>query len=293
MAWNNTNLASALGKVVTDAQSTLSDANKNLTQAQAQLNKVNTTLNTLVNSVTLNQSLVNKIQASGFYFITLSPKVGSWNSRLAAATNAPPNTGYSCGTASVMISSDPIGLLQKYTNVLQSLIEPLDMDSIIDPFDWDPDEFTPFEGGSLLDDLELPELPTLDSLLGDTEDRWDGVSLGDVFSGATNGIINVLNSSKKLTKSTGSIYNQVGKRKSAISKGIRTTNTFLGRLTGTGVYTITLPPAAGGYLSRLQSEAGHPPSWSDSYSAGFVCVTVAAGIQALQSKYEALQGILG
>jgi len=293
MPWNSTNLTSALGKIIADAQSTLNDANRDLTRAQAQLSKVNTDLNTLVSSVTLGQSLVNKILASGFYFITLSPKLGSWNTRLAAAANAPPNSGYSCGTASITISSDPIGLYQKYVNILQSLIEPFDTDSIIDLFDWDPDNFTPFDAEDLLDELELPELPTLDDFLSNTEDRWNGVSLDKVFGGATKRIINMLNSSKKLTKSTSSMYNQIGKRKSAISKGIRATNTFLERLAGTGVYTITLSPDAGGYLSRLRSEANHPPFWSDSYSAGFACVAVAAGIQALESKYEALREILG
>lgn len=291
MSWNSTDLASTLGGITTKANDAINQVQSGLDKLTNQVSLMTGKVNSAVNTVASSKAMLDKLTASGFYMITLSPKKGSWSSRLSSAPNAPPNLGYCCGTAVIAMAPDLSVVADAYDKTLAAIKKPMaDASNLVDQFDFD--DFIPEEVPSDLFDLDENEMAAKD--WGDlfTTDEWTSATLKDVFGGYAEGIAKATNKLSKSTRSALAGVNQTARAASAVSKGLGTAKTLMAQMKGTGVYSITLPPGSGNYLSRLRNEKGAPPSSSQLFTSGYVCITVAESLSALESKYDTLSKIV-
>ena len=285
MPWNSTTLRAAMGKTFDEATSALDEVSSLLDKADQQLTKINSDLNSLVNAATISSDLVNKVTQSGFYMIILSPRQGSWSTRMLTAENAPPTSGYSMGHATISVTADLGPLLDAYNNMVEALTTPLKFDSIFNPFNIDVG-FQPFDPSSLIQftvpSIELPD-----------EDVWVSGTLGTLFTGFGKAAVDASNKAASAARGVGDVFNQVKKRGYALNKCVDDTQGVIDNATNTGVYSIILPPAVGGYIGRLEGEIGAPPNLSSYYTSGFAIFAIASGISDLLDKYDALLEIVG
>jgi hypothetical protein len=116
--------------------------------------------------------------------------------------------------------------------------------------------------------------------------------VASIFPASISGSVQDNNLVIKEAQSVLGLVNQLGQKAASIQTGLSAVNDFINQLGATGVYTITLPPFAGGYLNRLVSEYGAPPTDPSFYSCGIVCVAESDGIDSLTSQFGSLQKIL-
>ena len=293
MAWVSTSLASAMGDTITKAQATLADAQDKLNGVSTQINKVTSNLNSVIDSLNLNKDQLSASAQAGFYFIILSPKTGGWNSRLGAAMNHPLNTGYSAGFATIMNAPTLTGLEAQLSSMIDALTKKFNFGSMSSG-NWSTgwvDDWTDF-----LPDISVGSLPSIPDVDFALRDVWVTTPLGGIFKGNMDAIVEDINSIADKAKSVLDLSNQLGRRANSASAGLGAVSDFLDDLETFGVYNITLPPADGGYLSRLTSEAGAPPTNSAYYSCGIACIAEASyieGISGLITKFNSLQTIKG
>jgi len=273
-------------------------ANDAIAQVQGGLNKLNNqvdlmkaNMTAVVNAISSSKSALNKLMESGFYMINLSPKKGSWSSRLSSAPNAPPNLGYCCGTAVISIAADIATVVNAYQGILDAIKNPMaDATNIVSPFDFS--DFIPEEEPDDLEELDEDDMAAMDWSDIFTTDEWTSATLKDVFGGYAEGVAKAINKLSKSAKSLLASTNQSSRAASAINKGLNATKNLMTQMQGTGVYAIVLAPGAGNYLTRLQNELGAPPSSGQLYTSGYACITVADSLSALGAKYESLSKIV-
>lgn len=295
MPWSSTNLAGAMGGTVAKAQAAVADLQHTITlydrQIQANLDKFDFALGAVANS----RSLINKLQAAGIYTLILSPGVGSWPSRMQFAPNHPVNSGYSCGFANLILAANPQAALSSLSRLKATFDRKVGetADSIMETIDDISDIFTPEPEPEELDLINTSAFAgkTLDSLF--TSDTWHSATLGDVFGGAMQATAEALNATALAGRSLLKQRNMISATSALATKGLSTVNNFLDDLESTGVYSISLAPGAGGYLSRLQSEPGAPPDDPVMYSAGIVCIATAPSVESLLTQYETMTTLLG
>jgi len=247
--------------------------------------------NRAVSTVSSSKGSLNKILETGFYMITLSPKKGSWSSRLSSAPNAPPNLSHCCGTAVITIAPDLNTVTDAFQKMKDAVKKPMaDASNIVNPFDFS--DFEPEDEPEDLEDLDEEEMAAQDWSDLFTTDEWSSAALKDVFGGYAEGITKATNKLSKATRSVMASVNQASRAASAINKGLSATKNIMAQMQGTGVYRVVLAPGQGNYLQRLRSESGAPPSSGQLFSSGYVCITVAESLSALESKYDTLSKIV-
>lgn len=290
MPWISANLGDVMGGQLAKAQAAIDDAQKSLFNLNSQVNNLAGLVSTSVGTLTSNQTMLAKMAESGFYMITLSPQQGAWNTRLAAAPNAPLNQGFCTGVAMIILSANLEAAENAYAKTKAALMKPIDdAKSFIDAFD--ASDFVPelpeFEAGEFIGITA----PNWDEVF--TMDQWNSATLGDVFGGAMEGISKGSAQINKAVHSLLSQKNQINRMSAALTGGLSRANAFIDDLGSTGTYNILLQPGAGGYLTRLQAESGSPPSDGLMYSAGFVCITTGAGASELNSKFATISTLMG
>jgi len=289
MPWNATTLAGALGGLVSSANAAIDQIQAQLSRLDAQVNKLNSDLNTAVGAVSSAKSTIGKLSESGFYMITLEPKQGSWSGRLGAAQNSPPSLAYSCGVATIITAADLATATTSYDRIVEAATKPMtDTKSIYDQFDFN--DYVPDPDPEALADLTETQAQDWSDIF--TSDIWKSSTLGDVFGGMFEGMTTATNALSKDARSVQAGINQVKRAEFAINKGLGLVQTLLTRMAETGLYTISLAPAAGNYLSRLQSEENAPDDSSSLYTAGYVCITVGATAESLADKFATLSEII-
>lgn len=289
MSWSSTNLAASLGGLTASAQAAIDEAQGSLNKLNSHVAQITSRISGAVGAVSSAKATLEKLTESGFYMINLSPKKGSWSARLSSAPNSPPNLGYCCGTALIITAADITAVTDAYQNVIDAVKKPMtEASNIIDKFDFA--DFIPDETPSEF--TELDEAPAKDWADMFESDTWTSATLGDVFGGYVEGITKATN---KLSKEARSVFaggNQVSRAAFALNKGLTVTQNLMTRMQATGTYNITLEPATGTYIQRLQNEAGAPSTSNDLYTSGYVCITVAADLSALASKFATLSKIV-
>jgi len=287
MAWLNATLADSVAGMTAKANAAIATAQTALAALNSQTAAMQSRLTAMLDAATDNKTMLDKLAESGFYMITLAPEVGSWSARLAGALNEPPNSGFCSGTANLIISADPAVVTNAYAKVKTAMLKPIDdANKFIDQTDFS--DFVP--DAPVYEDFPPVELPDWDILY--PSGQWESAKLGDVFGGAMSGIGTASADLNKGVKELLATANHVGKITSALDKGLTAAQDFMTGLQATGVYSIMLPPGAGGYLDRLQAEAGAPPADSELYSAGFVFIAVAAGAEDLAAKYATINTLM-
>jgi len=287
MAWLNATLADSVAGMTAKANAAIAAAEAALAALNSQTTAMQSKLTAMLDAATDNKSMLDKMAESGFYMITLAPQVGSWTARLTGAANEPINSGFCAGTANLILSADPAVVANAYAKVKAALLKPIDdANKFIDQTDFS--DFIP--EAPVYDDFPAAELPDWDVLY--PSGQWQSAKLGDVFGGAMSGLGTASEGLNKGVKELLATANHVGKITSALDKGLTAAQDFMAGLQATGVYSIMLPPGAGGYLDRLQAEAGAPPVDSEMYSAGFVCIAVAAGAEDLAAKYATINQLM-
>ncbi len=290
MPWQSVSLAAAMPGIADKANAAIKQVQDGVNKLQKQIGAMTNTKAGVLDALTVSKGDLAKITAAGFYMITLSPKKGSWDSRLAAALGEPPNKGYCCGTANIILSPDPAKALDGFNKAKDMLKKPVDdVEAFIDSSDFL--DFIPEEvDASLLDELDIAQFKALDWDTLFVSDTWKDASLGDVFGGAMEGIAGYTN---KLAGDSKAILNNLNgskKMTAGLNKGLSAATKLVADLGKTGTYNIVLEPGPkGGYLSRLKSEAGAPPSDPTLYSAGFVCISIEPDAAALAGKFDTLQ----
>ena len=291
MPWNSTNIASSMGGITSKANDAINQVQNGLDKLTNQVSLMTGKVDTAVSAIVSSKATLNKLTASGFYMITLSPQVGSWSSRLSAASNAPPNLAYCCGTAVIAMAPDISTVSNAYQGIVDSVKKPMaDASNIVNQFDFE--DFIPDEMPEGLLDIDISTLTATDwSDLFET-DAWKSTTLKDVFGGYAEGIAAATNKLSKEARSVVAGINQTARAASAINKGLTATKNLIAQMQDTGVYSIALAPGSGNYLTRLQNEAGAPDTSSALYTSGYVCIAVADSLSALESKYDTLSKIL-
>ena len=290
MPWISTNLAAAMPGITDKANAAIKQVSDGVKKLEKQVGAMLDTKASALDALTVSKGDLAKITAAGFYMITLAPKKGAWDSRLSAAMGEPPNKGYCCGTANIILSADPAAALDSFNKAKDMMMKPVDdVKAFIDDADFT--DFEPEEvDEDLLEELDIKQFkaPDWDTLF--ESDKWKSASLGDVFGGAMEGVAGYTNKLAGDSKSILNSLNGTKKITAGLNKGLSAATKLVNDLGKTGTYNIILEPGPrGGYLQRLKSEAGAPPSEATMYSAGFVCITIEPDISALTGKFDTLQ----
>ncbi len=291
MPWLSTNLSAAMPGIADKANAAIAQVQSGVSKLQKQADTMTGTMDKALAALTVNRGDLAKITDAGFYMITLSPQKGAWDTRLRVALGEPPNRGFCCGTANIILAADLAGAASSLAKVKDMLKKPVEnVEAFIDSTDFS--DFLPDLETDLLEEMNLSQFaaPSWDELF--KTDEWKSASLGDVFGGAMEGLAGVTNGAVSEAKSLLKGINQTKKLTAGLSKGLSVAKNLVADLAATGTYNIILPPASGGYLSRLKSEIGAPPSDSQMYSAGFVCIALAPDASSLVSKYATLNKIV-
>jgi hypothetical protein len=288
MPWESMTLGTALGGVFSKAQTAVNDVQSTVNKVSGQLALIENALSAASSLISSGKTFIDKLKESGFYMLTLAPKLGSWSTRANDAIDAPSQLGYSCGSATIVISADPASALSSYQKIVGAMTKPMfDSSNFVNPFSYAGFQSEQTQG---LDDVEVPPSQDWSDIF--TSDKWQSATLGDVFGGTLEGASKFSNALCKSARSLEAQKEQISKRIYALNKGLSTTNTLLNELNATGSYSIVLEPGIGGILSRLESASGAPPSNSDMYSAGFIVCAAAASPTDLLNKYSTLSGLL-
>lgn len=293
MPWISTNMAAAIGGVSKQAAAAVAGVNAALGKLDKQVQANAAKASAVLDVVGAGASLLQQMEAAGLYTIFLEPVKGSWSSRLSGAANAPPNSGFCCGSASIGLYpslADAAASLAKLKDMLEKpmaaaadFIDKLDLEDFIP--DLEPEELVE-------KDLTALKGKTIDAKFKKSSDTWVSATIGDLFPGAALSAASGLNAAVKQGKALLKEKNSLSAIKSFTNKGLSTVTSMLDGMSATGVYTIVLEPAAGGYLSRLKSEAGAPPSNATMYSTGMVCIATGPDILSLAGKFSTMNKLL-
>lgn len=293
MPWISASLADALGGVSGGAAAAVAEVNAALGKLDKQIAANSAKANAVLDAVGAGASLLSQMEAAGLYTIFLQPIKGSWSTRLSSAKNAPPNTGFCCGSASIGLYPDFEAASKSLAKLKEALEKPVaaasDFISNLDLDDFIPD----LEPEELVEkDVSALKGKTIDAKFKKSSDEWVAATIGDLFPGSALSAANSLNAAVKEGKSLLKGKNSLNMIKSFTSKGLSTVTSMLNGMAATGVYTIMLEPGAGGYLTRLQHEAGAPPTSTDMYSTGMVTIATGPDVLSLAGKFTTLTKLM-
>lgn len=275
MVWQSKTLGEVMPKSLAAAQRVQTEAQEALDKLNEALNTVQTTLNEARTALNLTESDIEKLEASGFAVICLSPRQGSWLSRLLNAENAPSTSaGYSCGYFNIATAPSEAHALQAFNAMKAALTEKMQIKG--------------------LDKATLPE-PVFEK--EDTEsdfdlDKWIGKTLGEMAPGIFNSLKALWHQQKQLVSKLQNIEGQISAKVALTETALAEANAMIAGLSTSGIYQYAMPAASGSWASRAAGEAGAPPATGDQYSFGFAAVAVAADMAGAQALYQKLQAVM-
>lgn len=293
MPWVSTNLSEAVGGISKQATAAVAGVNASLAVLDKQVQSNAKKATAVLGAVTEGSGLLKQMQAAGLYTIFLAPEKGSWSTRLSKAIGAPPNEGFCCGSASIGLYPDVLSaakalgqlkdMLEKPVAAASDFINKLDLEDFVP--DLEPEDF-------IETDLSAFTGKTINAKFNKSSDEWVSATIGDLFPGSALSTANALNAAVGEGKSLLKAKNSLKMVQSFTGKGLSTVTSMLDGMSKTGVYTILLEPKSGGYLSRLKSEKGAPPSSADMYSTGMVTIATGPDILSLADKFTTLSKML-
>lgn len=275
MAWQNKTLGEIMPKAIEAAERVQAEASEAFDKLNEALNTVQTALNEARTALDLTESDIEKLEASGFAVIYLSPAQGSWISRLLNAPNAPSTSaGYSCGYFNIATAPTEALAIEAYNAIKAALTEEMK-----------------------IAELENPVMPgTFEkkerSESGFDTDRWIGKTLGEMMPGVFNGLKTLWNGQKAVLEKLQSAKMALSAKLDLAETALLRANAMLSGLSTSGIYQYAMPAASGSWASRAAGEAGAPPATGDQYSFGFAAVAVAADMAGAQALYQKLQSVM-
>ena len=254
MPWENTTLDQVLGSVVNEINTRIDSLQEEANKILVYKAKLEDKLSELQGFLTELEDLAQRLEASGFYFIKLSPSQGSWSQRLATADNHPPLSDefYTAVMACIMLAPSLDTLQDAYNNLKEAFTKKIEVPAI------------------------QPVLPSANPYIFETqepaEDVWESLALKDIYPGMAKSVEERLNKVKADVKKVETVLDQLTDRYNNIMQAIDDAQNFLSALTNTGIYKLLLEPGQGNWLSRMTAEDYAPPQDSSYYTAGFVIV---------------------
>ena len=121
-------------------------------------------------------------------------------------------------------------------------------------------------------------------------DTWQYLTLGDVFSGLSQGLGDIQAQADDLFNKYSAVVNQMNTKVNALQSVLNTTGSLLQKLSASGLYVCYLQPAQGGWATRLQNATGAPPN--SGYSAGVCIIAQGVDINSIAQKYQSLMDVL-
>lgn len=232
-------------------------------------------LNTAQALVTSLESKLAELSETGFGVIVLSPAKGSWVTRLQNANDAPENNNsmFSCGYINLTVSATESGALGAY-NAMKDAMEKKFKEPELSP--------------SVPEQANLISVPEVDLPL----DKWESLSVGDLFPGVLGTIEGALNNAKTALKSIENTHNKITEKMSKLGDARDEAATIIAGLEGTGQYQLALSPAMGGWMTRAQSEIDAPPEGGDWYTTGFAAVAIAADLPTAEELFDKLATVM-
>lgn len=276
--WNNETLADAFAAqfdaatdLVSECQAKLNDPR--LIASEAKIAEMLSSAQALVSA---SQELLDDLAASGIYVIGLSPGAGGWPSRLQNAANAPVNDPglITAIFASIFVAPTVESVESAYGSMKSALTSPMR--------------------------IQKPTIPTIEKPVlvaeGDSEwiaeDQWETATVGDFASAQLVAAKNSMNAAQDALTMAQNAKAAFDAKKLKLIEALDEANAVLASLGNTGVYTVMLTPAVGGWLSRMIGEPGVPPMGAEYYSAGSVTVIQAADMATVLSRWNSLMGAI-
>lgn len=274
MVWQSKTLKQIVPAAFDAAEKVQLEAQAGFDKLTPALNAVQTALNEANTALGLIEQDLNELEATGFAVITLSPKQGSWSSRLVTAPNAPViNSGmYSCGYFNIASMTTEEAALAAFDAMKKALCEKPEI-VLVDP---QPAGFTPKP------DID-PELRL---------DEWKGITLGEMMPGVFNAAKTAWNAQKAIVQNLQNMKDRVEKKRNDFLDAIAKANAFISALGTSGIYQYAMEPGLGSWINRAVSETGAPSTIAAQYSFGFAAVAVAADMAGCQALYQKLQAVM-
>jgi hypothetical protein len=256
----------------------LAKATAAVAELQAALDKlapletfINDNLNNAQSKLSAALSLLSDLEQQGVYNIIMSAGQGSWSARLLSAPDAPDNDpGLYSGIVCTIITAASISGVQTAFNNMKNSLEK----AFKQPFPVP----TPGQRPDLIEETEKEF----------TTDSWNEITLGDMFPGAFMTLQNQVNNAKKLVAAAQSQKTNYDTAVNTIETALTEAQNTITRLNTTGCYNIVLPPATGGWMNRLLSEPGVPPTGGSYYCAGTCAVVQAADLTQVNNLFDKL-----
>ena len=274
MAWQSKTLKTivpaaftAASEVKAAAEGALAKLNGAMTAVQQKLNEANSALSLL-------QQDLDELEVTGFAIIALSPKQGSWSSRLVMAPNAPSTESglYSCGCFNIASMTTEEAARLAYRAMLKALTEKMEIE-LVEPKirGWEPKK-----------EID-PEI---------RPDEWKGITLGEMMPGVLNTARNAWNVQKAIVQNVQGMKDRVEKKIQDYADALSKANALISALGTSGLYQYMMEPGLGSWITRAASEEGAPSTISTQYSFGFAAVAVAADLGGCQQLYAKLQAVM-
>ncbi len=275
MAWESLTLDQVLGNIVTDINSKINEMQEKADQVLVLKAKVEDKFLELNQVLSELENLAQRLEASGFYFIKLSPKQGSWNERLVNAENAPPTDSefFTAIFATIIVAPGLDTVESSFTSLSDALTKEIKIPAV-----------SPVMPVS--EDFSFPIAEVI-------EDSWKSLALKDIFPGMAKSLEKKLNAVRSDVKKIESILNQLTEKYTKLIDAIDEAQRFLDSLQNTGVYRILLEPGQGSWISRMTGEEGSPPSDPSYYSAGIAIVICVPTLEECQALFDNLLAGVG
>lgn len=274
MAWWHRNLKDIMPKAFSAAKKVQVEASEEYGRLTEALDAVQDALDAANEALALTESDIQKLKATGFAVIALSPKKGSWATRLVDAPNAPStNTGYSCGYFNIATALTEYDAMLIFNDMKKALTEKPEIEPIEPAL---PEPFT--KAADIKSDFE--------------PDVWRGLTFGEMMPGTFNALQTLWNTQKAAVANIQNMKDQLDKKISLLGQALARANALISGLETSGLYQFVMEPGPGSWISRAVSETDAPPTTEEQYSFGFAAVAVAADMAGCQTLYERLQGVM-
>ncbi len=274
MVWQSKTLGEIVPKAFEAAAAAKAEAEAAIAKFDEGLALVNDALGEARTALNLVESDIEKLEASGFAVICLSPRQGSWLSRLINAPNAPSTSaGYSCGYFNIATAPTEALAIEAYNAMKAALTEKI--------------EVADFDIG-----LPQPLDLRLDTGIDWDIDKWVGKTLGELMPGVFNSLKKDCNAKRQVVAKLEKAIADINEKKNKFYLSLDAANAMIAGLSTSGIYQYAMPAASGSWASRAAGEAGAPPATGDQYSFGFAAVAVAADMAGAQALYQKLQAVM-
>lgn len=274
MPWHTKTLQDILPAAFEAASAVKAEAEAGLAKLQTGFDAVNTALTEANAVLTALSDDLAELEQTGFAVITLSPKRGSWSTRLVNAPKAPSTESglYSCGCFNIFTAATLETASEVFGEMKAALTEKPEI-ILKDP------DIVPFE---LKKDIDA----TL------KVDEWNGITLGEMMPGVFNAAKNAWNVQKTVVQNLQGMMDRIQKKQRDFHAAIDKADGLISALGQSGFYQYAMEPAVGSWIARAAAETGAPSTFADQYCFGFAAVAVASDLAGAQALYAKLQAVM-